>query len=289
LFFLGLSSTNWAIDATNCVVWIQDEPSWLQPERPKYYEYALQWERLPSKVSWDPRSEIFPMEISNEAAKAKLYLDTQITNNSQIQLIKIVKLELPNALMANGIEASNQWMLIITLSTSEKGELRSIVFLLDGTRAQEQVGSGGRRAVLTGDFLGKTASKGGPQDKISREQTSDDFRAKLENSDFDIPSVQWDPLANPFPLDIKEQVAKAKAYLSKTKSLKDGSLFLTNITLSRFVPTAAIKTRQLTIQENFHHWMIAFLFGNNEASRTDRHEVVMLLDGHIINGDMNSN
>ena len=229
------------------------------------------------------------MEISNEAAKAKLYLDTQITNNSQIQLIKIVKLELPNALMANGIEASNQWMLIITLSTSEKGELRSIVFLLDGTRAQEQVGSGGRRAVLTGDFLGKTASKGGPQDKISREQTSDDFRAKLENSDFDIPSVQWDPLANPFPLDIKEQVAKAKAYLSKTKSLKDGSLFLTNITLSRFVPTAAIKTRQLTIQENFHHWMIAFLFGNNEASRTDRHEVVMLLDGHIINGDMNSN
>jgi hypothetical protein len=104
----------------------------------------------------------------------------------------------------------------------------------------------------------------------------------IHSAGFVIPSVQWDPDAQEFPLNLSVESEKAKEFLAANRDVTKGTVSLLEIFLENYMPTEAVRANHLNFSENRHHWLVVFRFSAQEEELLKRFTVYVLLDGSIL-------
>jgi hypothetical protein len=245
--------------------------------------YTVLASDLPCPITWNPETDSFPQDPSNFVSRAFSLLSqahqfggTQRVSHFDVDDIEIQRLELtPDEIRNQGIaenSLSNQWIVAINFYSTDPIDLpishpicrKHVVMLLNGVCATEEEDLF-HRSPITQSSLSRT-----PSWTLST-------NIDLSRSDFPLPEVQWEPLTQPFPLDLRNQASRAKEWLSSS-STSPGALTLTEVHLWRFIPVESIRAAQKRLDEHLHHWEVVFGFQDDHGRLYDIH---ILLDGTI--------
>jgi hypothetical protein len=187
---------------------------------------------------------------------------------------------------------TNQWFVAATFHgfdlsplVSSRNECRKhVVMLLDGTFASERDDLHWQpkwRAGTTNLLTVLTLNPGsGQPPRVARGPRAkyEAPEALLLKPDFRIPQVQWDPAAASFPLDLGEQVARARAELSKLPDVPRQTEFR-EVEVCTYFPSEAIAAGHRSPLANLNHWDVVFRFGEANGREYAVHE---LLDGTFL-------
>jgi hypothetical protein len=156
---------------------------------------------------------------------------------------------------------------------------KHVVMLLDGTCAAEEDDPFARPkwsvtnsppARPVSDLTARAGSRLAAED--------DDPYGRASRPDFPISEVQWEPFSEPFPMDLRAQVPRARQYVTLAPNLRQ-NLMLTEIHLWRYLPVAALEAANKPTDQHLHHWEVVFWFRGDSREEYDAH---MLLDGTVL-------
>jgi hypothetical protein len=253
----------------------------------EYYEYLAKWSQLPSKA-WSPGGNPFPLQLDAEVGHAKSHLmeSAHITNNARILDLTLNRLyfgqEMIEAQGKRVEDFTNQWSLRFMFSVEGKAE-RCVVMLLDGSFTTEKAGREAEKEIKPQEKEGASIPSHPGKPEKAREPAkivlSNEPNLKISRPDFLVPSVQWNPDSQPFPLDLGIQASCAKDYILSKKASANESTFLKQISMLSILPAEAIEAQKLDLFQNLNHWIVTFEFRQgNEHS----YYVHILLDGSIL-------
>jgi hypothetical protein len=160
----------------------------------------------------------------------------------------------------------------LDLDALDHPAMKCVVLLPDGTRAAEKLVRSKRAQVVVTHSLPLPHAEPGisPKRHVSKVVSN-----SLSWLTLPICPVQWDPLAQEFPLDLKLATSRARAHLVAWLGT-DESLDLKEIQLSHYEPIETLKAANIPASEHRHHWALTFTFGPR------LYDVYMMLDGTIL-------
>jgi hypothetical protein len=252
--------------------------------------------RLPLKP-WDPEKESLPIDLRAEAPRAWSMVATQMLaeGNPDLVIIDLRRFGIPERIIERSgrsrTDFTNQWVALLTFATSPpRFSCKTMAVFLDGTYAIEREADPGD--VGHGVQVPPLVKTGG-RDR-SRAETRDegepnaapvavvDPQRKLQESDFTIPRVQWNPQTEPFPLDLRTESVRARALLAEASPEGGASFFLWEILMTKFAPAGAIDAQKLSPLDHRFHWLVVFRFHGSASLTIRPWEVYMLLDGTVM-------
>lgn len=254
---------------------------------PKRYSFFVQSTQLTQKTTWQPGTQLFPLELDSAARDARSVLAgrTGETNAIDLSEITIRRLVLPQNVQ--GVPGRNdQWFVFFRFLVQQQPDpqARCVVMLLDGSLAREIVGSFREiglpgssvidRSRLSAVHSGQVGEPSSQRNLMKGESAGQ----KIERSDFVIPQTQWEPYHEKFPLDLSSQVASTARWLLKLVDRPAFSPQLTEISIQNFVPFAAINSHGLDLLKNRSHWLVEFKY----ESQSITFAAFELLDGRLI-------
>ena len=260
---------------------------WTLEEKGRRHYFFFKWNNLPSKVSWKPESEVFPINLRSGASEAESVLIQRdsITNQINLARIRIHRLAPPSHLLEQHnkrtADFAAQWFVEYyfyePFTNPEESVVndRYLVTLLDGTRAVER-----------GKLPGASSSSSqqpilGEENKMNPVGAVKTYK-KIQSPDFELSKVQWNSKAEEFPLNLKSEVEIARARVAREKSASSNHLVLQEISIESFLPSEVIRTRHLNLLENLGHWLVVFRFCEQGSEGEIKRDIYMLLDGTIL-------
>ncbi len=235
------------------------------------YDYYAPWRVLTNQIRWNPTLEAaLPADIAvlARAAYATIHQNRGTTNLLRISSINISRVGYSREERA---VLTNQWFVVFTFSIDEpEPYYRHIVMLPDGTVAEQ------RRVVAR--TLVNHNTEGRTPERARQSQPQLD----AENRWTRISPVQWNPLVNEFPLDLRTEVMRADLFLRRSCGIS-GSTLLEGIDIYHYAPLNLIREQRLSLLDHLHHWYVRLTFSATQdgRERKEHYMVNLNLDGVI--------
>jgi len=269
-----------------------DVPIWTTVTGPNshvktaYYGYSFPRDKLMSAKSWDYQTEEFPLELGAETVRARFFLlASRPTNeftlrNITMRRVSTVRDRLDRAEDAGDL--TNKWFVAFTFFMESDGPKRSVVALVDRSYGRECAISEVEesRIYLHSDVNSPSSAERHAIGHFGPIFTNNyDLSAELNAKGFKVPAVEWNPLADKFPLSLHSEVTGAEAFLRKELRVPDQPLDLIEIYIRPFTPTGAMQASNLDPREHLHHWVLVLRFRHNLNNMGADYYVYGLLDG----------
>jgi hypothetical protein len=269
-------------------------------EQGGWKEFVVPLRKLPCRVTWDPTSGAFPLDLSKACFRA---LETvraaeHPTNELRVRSITIRRFNPPPAVYSSPAAASNgEWFVRIRVghlpeeTTTRPLSQEHVIMLLDGTIAQALPSFRPTEDAPT-RALARSAARPANNPSGSAGDTLDTSALAqnelLRDPSFIPPAIQWNPPMAPFPLDIHAGVSASLSYLSSIASTNSAAFSLQEIEFSRFIPRIQPDGHVEDYDHNRNHWVITFAFTSGLEGIV-RRSVGMLLDGRILDKLLSTN
>jgi len=252
-------------------------------------EYSVATNDLPARAEWNPDGAAFPGDLGKLGRAAEGFVEDARQLGGTVQhpagwfeLVDIEIFQIPPRAASGKYLAwvTNQWAIKMSffgrssfdLDALKQPAKKCVVLLPDGTRAAEKLVQSKKAKVVLTNSLPLAHSEPGI---IAERHVSKVASNSLSWLTLPICPVQWDPLAQEFPLDLKRATSRAKEQILSVLGTEE-RLDLKLIDLMHYVPIETLKAAKLPASEHQHHWVLTFTF----VPRL--HNVYMMLDGTIL-------
>jgi hypothetical protein len=292
-FLIAIANRSECRSTTNEVVLVRT----LEPDGMRVY--TVDASRLPSKVSWDPAHQQFPVKLNEEMQRASFCLteSKHLTNELGVMSISIERVVIPKSqrLAASLVldDLADQWFVRFTFFPSDADGPTSappqmihhyVVMLLDGTYATETTAAWhhtDKSPVANDDKAHPRSSAGGASNSVAggrKPRAVNNPYLRLLSADIPPSAVRWDATRSIFPMDLSAQAARAAAYLAQNYGpMQQPRLHEVVI---QPVGMDAMRAHGVPFPEWHSHWVVVFKYEDrNLPVETD--DVYMLLDGNI--------
>jgi hypothetical protein len=270
--------------------------------------FWIGWEHLPSRVTWCPIAQSFPLDLHAEAARAQAHLAAEkgITNRMKLNSIEIRRLAVPRWQLeahAKGREdLSNHWYVVFSwgLEGAWIGKTTFVrhehaIVMLDGALAiQTPTQSKLPPPTQTGNYSAQDLLALRPPGSLVDPNLAaypgvESVPQELNSRGFIIPSVVWDPHSEVIPIDISRQADGARRAVVEKFGLAE-ELLLAEMEITRFRAGPFIKasgdsvhTRGTYLWGDLGHWCLTYYFSTATAPAEHAYRVYALLDERILN------
>ncbi len=257
------------------------------------YRYFVNSAQLSQQATWVPGEQRFPLELSSAVTEARRHISEsrRITNHLEPTQLRIARVLVPGWRSLTNAELgslSNHWFAAVTFrysadpSNSAPQGYESSVVLLDGSLASEKHPNGERANSETDSSAGPSDQRHNVSPSAAGQQhpqPGPDPAALLKTANSPVPKVQWNALAEPFPMDIEAQVLESRKCLHQNTPCPEP--VLQQIEINRFAPTEGVLPERLT--SNLWHWLMTLRFSSCSSPDAQTCDVNILLDGSVLN------
>ncbi len=237
--------------------------------------FYLQTNQISTSKAWTGNTP-FPVELSDAAQRARTSIQNPSEEQTEVSLVKvdIRRLDMDtNMVPADCLpsDPTNQWMLAFEFLLSPPPRTKFAAMMLDGTLA---TATNGIRPRISRAFSPGLATAATQNDTSAHEA----WRA-IYRPDFAVPSRQWSPFSEKFPLDLQSLVSQAaRRAPSVSRKETQEKPRLEEICMETYLPAQALNARGMDFRENLHHWIVTFRFTQGASTEN----AYALLDGRIL-------
>jgi hypothetical protein len=263
---------------------------------PHYYEYWIDFDRLPGKVSWNQGKEPFPLSLDAEVRRASGWLvqQKQLTNELELQAVQILRSfcrrPAEPGTSQEARASTNAW--VVTLKFTEVlhapilSDLHCVTMLLDGTYATERI----RKKTpperdMTAPRASPSASLPAPRDdsgsthSVRKPPQKENPYELVRRADFQVPAVQWNP-ETPFPLDLDELVSRTHSSMVETNGMPE-AFALQALSIDRYFPDGAVPDVATRLLNHRWHWLLRCSYAEKPGHWRE-YCAYILLDGRTL-------
>jgi hypothetical protein len=108
---------------------------------------------------------------------------------------------------------------------------------------------------------------------------------QVVSTNFELSKVQWDPMVDRFPLDLRGASGDARRWPLRNASDLTDLTDLQQVEVLYYTPSAAVIAKGLDLKEHFHHYLAYFCFRGQRGTNHFWLKVAMLMDGRILGAE----
>jgi hypothetical protein len=260
------------------------------PSPTERWDYFVTPQQFKENPAWDPNTEPFPLYLGSEVARAQRLLEEKNNLADHLQLSHIEITRFPVQV------ASNKWFITLQFLKKDEPDLRQFatILLMNGSYAEQRHSfvSASEERIFSDEQATARAVWDKPKRPTHLQQRESNPEQKLRPSqkldepDFEIPKIQWEPTKGNFPLDLSKKGRDARDYLIGNGSLSNPSAALQAISIWQFLPLGAITAKKVNLSDHTGHWYAKFQFWEKPDDQNTWRDVYFLLDDRLLGAEI---